>query len=95
MFYYVASKGVSIGNGELLKINSALFDTGNTCVSIPKKYEGDILKQFNVGEGERRNQCFFMVENHAQMFSVLRCRVGDFDALPTLNIYLGNKTYPI
>lgn len=29
------------------------------------------------------------------MFSVLRCKVGDFDALPKLNIHLGNKTFPI
>jgi hypothetical protein len=29
------------------------------------------------------------------MFSVLRCKVGNFDALPTLNIMLGDKAFPI
>lgn len=55
LFYYVASEGASVGDGQLLPISRALFDTGNTCISIPKKYESDILSQFNKGEGEKRN----------------------------------------
>lgn len=95
LFYYVASEGASIGNSQLLPISRALFDTGNTCISIPKKYESDILTQFNKGEGEKRNECFFSVEKHAEMFSVIRCKVGDFDALPVLNVHINGKKYPI
>ena len=40
---------------------TALFDTGNTCISIPKRYENDILKQFNKGEDEDKNECYFSI----------------------------------
>jgi hypothetical protein len=29
------------------------------------------------------------------MFSVLRCKVGNFDALPTFKVHLGDKVFPI
>jgi hypothetical protein len=32
-----------------MKVPTALFDTGNTCISIPHKYEQTILDQFNKG----------------------------------------------
>jgi hypothetical protein len=41
--YIINVKGVSLGDGELKKISTAILDTGNTCISIPKKYENDIL----------------------------------------------------
>lgn len=61
LFYYIKSEGISIGDSDILKIKSALFDTGNTCISIPHKFEDDILNQFNRGEGNNQNKCFFSV----------------------------------
>lgn len=45
--YVISIKGVSLGNGDLLKISSAILDTGNTCISIPNKYQANILSAFN------------------------------------------------
>ena len=45
--YSIKTKGVSIGDSPLMPVSSALLDTGNTCISIPNRYEKKILKQFN------------------------------------------------
>jgi len=34
----IQAGGVRIGDNDLLKVQGALLDTGNTCISIPKKY---------------------------------------------------------
>lgn len=49
LFYYIDSEGVTIGDSKLMRVTTALFDTGNTCISIPNKYEQMILDQFNKG----------------------------------------------
>ena len=79
----------------MLKVSTALFDTGNTCISIPKRYEKSILDQFNKKKNGQQNECYFSVEEHANMFAVLRCKVLNFDLLPVLNIHLNGITYPI
>ncbi len=30
---------VRVGDGRKMRINKALLDTGNTCISIPRKFE--------------------------------------------------------
>ena len=45
--YNINIKGISLGDGDLLKISSAILDTGNTCISIPSKYQTQVLNAFN------------------------------------------------
>jgi hypothetical protein len=50
-------KGIRI-KGTNLKISRSLLDTGNTCISIPERYEKEILSKFNSG----KNRCNFKKE---------------------------------
>jgi hypothetical protein len=52
-FYYISSKGISIGEGDILQVKTALFDTGNTCISVPEQHKDAILKQFNTKRDDR------------------------------------------
>jgi hypothetical protein len=38
--YSVRISGITINNGSLMKIEVALLDTGNTCISIPNQFDG-------------------------------------------------------
>jgi pepsin A len=72
-----------------MAITSALLDTGNTCVSIPDMFSKDILKQFNT----KSNVCGYDEEEFAPQFSLLRCKVGNYDELPVLKIFIGQEEY--
>ena len=87
--YVISIKGVSLGDGDLLKISSAILDTGNTCISIPNKYQANILSAFNT-LGDNKNLCAFDVEPYATSFSLLRCLVRDYNTLPILKIHIDN-----
>ncbi len=89
--YNIRVKGISIGDGPLLPIPSALLDTGNTCISVPNRYESSILKEFS----QNGNKCGFDNEDYATQFSLLRCKVTNHDSLPTLKINIGNDVYEI
>lgn len=65
-----------------MKIGKALLDTGNTCISIPRRFESTILEQFNT----RSNKCAFVVEENIPIFSLLSCKIGNFDELPKLSL---------
>ena len=89
--YAIKVDGVSLADGPLLSISSALLDTGNTCISIPTNYESSILKEFN----KNGNKCGFDNEDNAPQFSLLRCKVLHHDLLPNLKIHIGNDIYEI
>jgi len=57
--YHINISGASIGDSIVFKINTALLDTGTTCISIPEIYSNDILKEFNKGG---KNKCAFDLE---------------------------------
>lgn len=71
--YTIKAKGVSFGDGPVLSTSTALLDTGNTCISIPRQYESSILQKFNNGI----NSCGFDKEEFAPQFSLLRCKIRD------------------
>lgn len=89
--YSIKIKGVSVGASTLMPISTALLDTGNTCISIPNKYEKPILKQFNT----KSNVCGFDVEKYASQFSLLRCIIKNYDELPVLKVLIDEEIYEI
>ena len=62
---------IEIGRSGEMRLSKALLDTGNTCISIPHRYEAKILRGFNT----KVNNCAFQVEEHVPMFSLLICRI--------------------
>lgn len=75
-----------------MQIKKALLDTGNTCISIPRRFESEMLKQLNT----KSNKCAFMVETNIPIFSLLICKIGNFDELPTLTLsFDGSEDYII
>ena len=84
-FINIEFTDVEIGNSGKMKMGKALLDTGNTCISIPNRFEDQILKGFKT----KNNHCAFEVEKHVPMFSLLICRVGNLDELPTIVMNIG------
>lgn len=41
------------------------------------------------------NKCYFQVEQNIEMFSLMLCRVTNFEALPDFNIHIGEEIYSI
>lgn len=80
-----------IGKSGAMKMSTALLDTGNTCISIPSQFTNQILAGFNQGP----NECQFWLEENVPKFSLLVCKVLDFDLLPNISITIGNSTYDI
>jgi hypothetical protein len=66
---------VTVGASQQMKISKALLDTGNTCISIPRTFEKTILSQFNTVS----NKCVFVVEDYVPMFSLLICKIRNFN----------------
>jgi hypothetical protein len=75
-----------IDNSQQMRIRTALLDTGNTCISIPRNFEKVILSKFNT----LNNKCAFIVEDNVPMFSLLICKVGNFSELPNLTMSIGS-----
>lgn len=82
---------IKIGDGSELKVNTALLDTGNTCISIPSRFAIKVLDQFNKG----KNFCSFWLEQNAPQFSLLICKVYDFNELPTIHLDVQGQKYQI
>lgn len=89
--YNVRVKGISVGSSAVFRISDSIFDTGNTCISIPEQYAASVLAKFNEG----RNRCGFDREEFAPQFSLLRCLVRDFESLPPFKIWIGEEIFEV
>lgn len=74
-----------------MHIPIALLDTGNTCISIPRRFEEEMLEQFNIGG----NYCVFSVEEGITMFSILLCEIVSFESLPELTINIEGTNFVV
>lgn len=89
--FVVDVDGILIGGSGLMKIVKGLFDTGNTCISIPSKYSEQIKSNFNTD----KNKCVFKDEDSSQKFKILYCRVTNFNDLPNLVISINGSFFNV
>jgi hypothetical protein len=90
--YMISLDTMSFGTGPDLAIFRAILDSGNTCITIPSVFEPIIESIFNV---TGVNACAYDQEPFAPAFKLLRCKITNFNILPTVNIVINRITYKI
>lgn len=92
--YRIKLDSIQIAKGPHMSVSTGLLDTGNSCISIPKRFDTFILNEFN-NAGAGYNKCAYDNEPFNRMFSLLRCRVSDFDRLPIVTISIGGTRFEL
>ena len=89
--YLIQIDSAQVGNSVHFAVYRALLDTGNSCISFPSQFQPMILEQFNKGQ----NVCGFCQEPLSPMFWLLRCRVKQFQLLPSVSIFIKSTKFEV